>query len=57
MIVAIEMNGGEAFFTQKWVRTERLAHDKKQGHSVYEFGSMAVGKMGRRFSKQCYEQF
>jgi carotenoid cleavage dioxygenase-like enzyme len=45
MILAIEMEGGQALFTQKWVRTERFAHDKKQGKSVYEFGSMAVGEM------------
>jgi carotenoid cleavage dioxygenase-like enzyme len=45
MIVAIEMKEGKAQFTQKWVRTERFEHDRRNGKSVFEFGSMAVGKM------------
>lgn len=35
---------GNVYFSHKWVRTERFLSDAKAGRSLYDFGSLSVGK-------------
>ena len=38
-------HGGDVTFSHKWVRTERLAYDDAAGKSIFDFGSLAEGKV------------
>ena len=45
MIASFTFDGcGSVSFSHKWIRTERFQSDARNGRSLYDFGSLSVGK-------------